>query len=369
MPDRDGRSDGSPATGSVTLADVAELAKVSTATVNRVLKGGGYVSQDARERVNEAVRQTGYLPNIMARGLRMSRSFTLAHIVTAITGNPFFANVARGFEAAALQSGYSTIMFNHGDDSTREMGAVRSFLQRRVDAITFNHATDPEAVHAAMQAGVAVVEIERATTADAPFVRVDNLVGSLEAMRHLVDLGHRRIAFVGGDSRLFPADPLRRRSVEDDRLEGYVRTLREQGIPVEDALLRFGRYTSDDPRGTGTDGYRLACELLEAPDRPTAIFATCDILAAGVLQALYEAGLRVPQDVSVIGFDDTLAANLTPQLTTVAQPMAELGEAAFRRVQATIEGRPALQETLLRSRLVIRGSTAAPRGVPASQRR
>lgn len=358
MPKRDGKGDASTISGTATLTDVAQLANVSTATVNRVLKGAGYVSQDARERVNAAVRKTGYLPNIMARGLRLSRSFTLGHIVTAITGNPFFAVVAHGFEAAALKSGYNTIIFNHQDDRARELSAVRSFVQRRVDAIAFNHATGPEAVHAAQQAGVPVIEIERATTVDTPFVRVDNLVGSLAAMRHLVELGHRRIAFVGGDTRLYRPDPLRGRSVEDDRLEGYLRTLREQGMPLLDELVRFGRYTSDEPRGTGTNGYLLARELLALPERPTAIFATCDILAAGVLQALYESGLRVPDEVSVIGFDDTLAANLTPQLTTVAQPMTELGEAAFRRVQASIEDQGAVQEIVLQTRLVVRRSTS-----------
>lgn len=343
-----------------TLVEVAKMAGVSTATVNRVLKGNGYVSEEARRKVEEVVRKTSYQPNIVARGLRTSRSYSIGLIVSSITINPFFVNVARGFEAAALREGYNTIIVNHGGDLERELNAVHSFRQRQVDAIIFNHATGPEAVRLALSLNIPVVEIERATTLETPFVRVDNEIGAREAMMHLIALGHERIGFIGGDSKLFWPDPGRGRSVEDDRLGAYVASLQEAGLPADPALIRLGRYNDEPPLASSAEGYRQAKELLSLRERPTAIFATCDILAAGLLQALYEAGLAVPGDMSVIGFDDTLAANLTPPLTTVAQPMSELGEAGFYLALAQIEARNPGTCEPLRTRLVERRSTARP---------
>ncbi|MBO9123807.1 MULTISPECIES: LacI family DNA-binding transcriptional regulator [unclassified Rhizobium] len=341
-----------------TLIEVAKMAGVSTATVNRVLKSNGYVSDEARRKVEEVVRLTSYQPNIVARGLRTSRSYTIGFIVSSITVNPFFVNVARGFEAAALREGYSTIIVNHGGDAEREANAVHSFRQRQVDAIVFNHASGPEAVQLALAANIPVVEIERATTSDAPFVRVDNYVGARDAMRHLIALGHSRIAFLGGDPALFWPDPGRGRSVEDDRLAAYTDALTEARLPVDPAMIKLGRYNNEPPLASSAEGYEHGRRLLLLPQRPTAIFATCDILAAGVLQSLYEAGLSVPRDVSVVGFDDTLAANLTPPLTTVAQPMTELGEAGFALALAGIEGRATDRSLLLQTSVVERASTS-----------
>jgi DNA-binding LacI/PurR family transcriptional regulator len=341
-----------------TLIEVAKMAGVSTATVNRVLKSNGYVSDTARRKVEEVVRLTSYQPNIMARGLRTSRSYTIGFIVSSITVNPFFVNVARGFEAAALRQGYSTIIVNHGGDAEREANAVHSFRQRQVDAIVFNHATGPAAVQLALASNIPVVEIERATTQEAPFVRVDNYIGARDAMKHLISLGHRRIAFLGGDPALFWPDPGRGRSVEDDRLAAYRDALAEAGLPVDPAMIRLGRYNNEPPLASSAEGYEHGRKLLRLNERPTAIFATCDILAAGVLQSLYEAGLSVPRDVSLVGFDDTLAANLTPPLTTVAQPMTELGEAGFALALAGIEGRPLDGDILLKTSVIERVSTA-----------
>lgn len=339
-----------------TLLQVAERAGVSAATVNRVLRGG-YVSDDAKGRVARALEQTGYRPNIVARGLRTSRSHSIGHVVSSIIGNPFFGVVARGFEDAAQRAGYATILVDHADDPDRELEAVHSFIQRGVDAIAFNNAMSGDAVKLAISAGLPVVEIERASTRNAPFVRVDNVAGARSAMQHLLGLGHRRIAFIGGDPKLFRHDPGRKKSVEDDRLGAYHDAMAAAGLRANPALVKLGRYTSPDARGTGSDGYRLMRELLTLRTRPTAVFATCDILAAGALQALYESGLRVPEDVSIVGFDDTLAANLTPPLTTVAQPMIELGQSAFAVLEALINETEMVAPTVLTTTLRLRAST------------
>ena len=343
-------------TKSATLQEVASQAGVSTATVARVLKGRGYVSAEARIRVETALKSTGYRPNAMARGLRTQRSDTIGHILTAITVNPFFVNVARGVEEAAFERGYKTFLFNHNGRAERERLGVERFIERRDDAVLFTTAVEPENLELLAAAGIPAIQIERAASADFPLARVDNAVGAREALRHLTGLGHRRIAFVGGDPALVARrDPLYR-VVEDERIAAYREGLEAAGIPFDPALVRIGRYY-DLADGSGAEGYTHMRALLALADRPTAIFATCDILAAGVLQAIYDAGLRVPHDISVIGFDDTLAVNLTPPLTTVAQPMAALGRAGFALGLVAVDGRPIENPPPLETRLVIRRST------------
>lgn len=343
------------ATKSTTLMEVARLAGVSTATVTRVLKDTGYVSAKARARIEAAVKETGYRPNAMARGLRQQRSYTIGHVVTAITANPFFVNVAHGAEDEAFANGFKMLLFNHNSSKERERAGIERFIEQRVDAVLFTVAISADDVTLLMSEGIPVVQIERRATLAAPSVTVDNEVGALEAMAYLVKLGHRRIAFIGGTPNL------QDRMVENERESAYRRGLSDAGLSWAEKYVRFGEYYSPID-GTGADGYRHAKELVAMPktQRPTAIFATCDILAAGALQAIYEAGLRVPEDISVVGFDDTLAANMTPPLTTVAQPMDELGRRGFGLALSIIEGESNPASLRLPSRLVIRHSAGPP---------
>ncbi|WEK51549.1 MAG: LacI family DNA-binding transcriptional regulator [Candidatus Kaistia colombiensis] len=342
-----------------TLMEVAQRAGVSTATVARVLKAKGYVSNDARSRVEAAIKATGYRPNAVARGLRKQRSFTVGHMLTAITANPFFVNVAHWAEEEALVQGYKTFLFNHNGSAERERLGVERFIERRVDAVLFTNAVDSRNVQLLAEAAIPVVQLERAATIEAPSIRVDNKSGALEAIAHLVEFGHRRIAFVGGDPDRINGGDRHFVSVEDERLGGYREGLRRAGLSLDESLVRLGLYYNIADGGSGIEGYRHMKALLELPERPTAIFATCDILAAGALQAIYEEGLRVPDDLSIIGFDDTLAANLAPQLTTVAQPMEDLGRLGFRAALDAIEGRIVAMSTVLPTRLVVRRSAGA----------
>lgn len=347
---------------SATLMQVAERAGVSTATVARVLKANGYVSEEARVRVEAAVQAIGYRPNAMARGLRQRRSFTIGHMLDAIVVNPFFVNVAHFAEEEAFAHGYKTFLFNHNGDAERERIGIERFIERRVDAVLFTNAVSTANVRLLQAAGIPALQLERSRTPAAPAIRVDNRSGALEAMRHLAGLGHRRIAFVGGDPELIGRGEFSGPTVEDERLAAYGEGLAAAGLPFDPALLRLGRYYSADEGGPGSEGYRHARALLALDERPTAIFATCDVLAAGALQAIYEAGLRVPDDLSVVGFDDTLAASLAPQLTTVAQPMEELGRIGFRSLLAAIESGAFPELPLLPSRLVLRRSTGPAPG-------
>lgn len=338
-----------------TLVEVAKLAGVSTATVARVLKKKSYVSKEARARIESALEATGYRPNAMARSLRQQRSFTVGHIVTAVTANPFFVNVAHGAEDEAFANGFKTLLFNHNGSAERERAGIERFIEQRVDAVLFTTALSVDDVTLLMKENIPVVQIERRVTSEAPAVTVDNEVGALAAMEHLATLGHRRIAFIGGTPHI------QDKTVETEREHAYRQGLANAGLSWNDDYVRFGEYYSPED-GTGRDGYRITRAFLELPKpkRPTAIFATCDILAAGALQAIYELGMRVPEDVSLIGFDDTLALNLTPELTTVAQPMEDLGRQAFGMALAIINGDRSPPPIRLPSRLIVRRSTASP---------
>jgi LacI family transcriptional regulator len=345
-----------------TLAQVAQLAGVSTATVARVIKSSGYVSTEARGRVEAAISAKGYRPNAIARGLRQRRSFTVGHILTSITINPFFVNVAHWAEEEALKHGYKTFLFNHNGSRERERLGIEQFIERRVDAVLFTNAWAEENVKLLSEANIPAIQLERVATVTAPSLHVDNKVGAIEAMQHLFALGHRRIAFIGGDPNLIRRPDGYNKSVELERLTAYRSAMREAGLRVDPGFVKLGHYYRIEEGGTGIEGYRHARVVLGLRNRPTAIFATCNILAAGALQAIYDAGLRVPDDISLIGFDDTIGVYLTPQLTTVAQPMEELGRLGFQMALAAIEGRPNLSPGLLKSRLVIRHSTgSAPR--------
>jgi DNA-binding LacI/PurR family transcriptional regulator len=344
-----------------TLVEVAKLAGVSTATINRVLKQQGYVSDDARERVLAAVAATNYRPNVVARGLRTQRSQTIGLMITAITVNPFFVGVAHAVEAAAIAAGYRVVIFNHGGSENHERHGVETFIAQRVDAVLFCTAASAANVELLADTGIPAIEIERALTETGRFVRVNNSIGARAAIDHLVGLGHRNIAFVGGDPALYPQDVTRRRSVEDDRLAAYRDGMKAHGLPIDPDYVRLGQYYDLDSGISGIEGQQHADALMALPHPPTAIFATCDILAAGVLQSLYRAGHRVPDDISIVGFDDTLAPALAPALTTVAQPLAALGRHGFDMALAAIENREMPSEIVLDTSLVIRQSTGPAR--------
>lgn len=344
------------AAGNSTLHDVAKLAGVSTATVNRVLKGG-YVSADARSAVETALKETGYRPNSMARGLRMRRSYTIGQMLTEITVNPFFANVAQGVENAARTNNYRTVLFNHSNDSKRERLGIERFIDDQVDAVLFCTSTASTNLALLDRSGIPYIELERSRTMTAPFVRADNYTGARQAMVHLVELGHRRIAFVGGDPAIQLPNSRRGYAVEEERLNAYRDCVQQFDLIVDPRLVRLGEYYSMSDAFPGAAGYRHMRALLDLDQPPTAVFATCDILAAGALQAIYDRRLRIPEDISIVGFDDTLAVCLAPALTTVSQPMARMGAAGFQCALDLIEGRTPPAEQTLPAELVVRNST------------
>lgn len=357
----------SPPRRDATLKDVAKLTGLSTATIARVLHNKGYVAPQTRRVVEAALAESGYRVNAVAQGLRKQRTFVLGHVLKSIAPNPFYATVALGAQQEAADYGCGVIVFNTQSDADAEQHAVETLLRQRVDAILFTTVTDDANVRLAGAAGIPVVQVERIGTAKTHAVIVDDHHGAFQATEHLIALGHRRVAYIGvdpdsplidGARRLVTGEP-ERRSVDRDRLAGYRDALSVQGLPIDDALIDLGDTYYSPARGRAVTRRLLA---LDAPQRPTAIFAGCDLLAAGVLQELYAQGLRAPEDLSVVGFDDTFAPNLAPALTTVAQPMLALGRLAARlAIEAATEGDGAIRQERLMTALVVRGSTGPPR--------
>ncbi|WP_295080464.1 LacI family DNA-binding transcriptional regulator [Tabrizicola sp.] len=343
---------------SATLKDVAGAAGVTTTTVARVLKESGYVAESTKARVLEAVATTGYRPNSLARSLRQSRSHVIGHLLKSTVPNPFYVEVARGAEEEARTRGYTILTANVQHDAETERRAVETFLGWRADGLVFSTPSDPANVEYAQSLGVPTAQVERPRSLVGHRLVVRNYPSAVAAMRHLVEFGHRRIAYVGAE--LLPEDgPAALFGyVERERFGAWRDVIRDIGAATE-GLARFGEaYTIDQPTAQG-HGYRATQALLQAADRPTAIFASNDILAAGALQAIHEAGLRCPDDISVVGFDDTLAGFLTPLLTSVRLPARRLGATAVRLVIDEIEGKGAPDQHLaLDAELVLRRSTA-----------
>ena len=344
-----------------TLKDVAERAGVSVSTVARVLHANGYVAAPTRELVEAALADCGYQINTVAQRLRTQRSAEIGHILDSISPNPFFAGVALGSERAAAEHGCTVLFHNTHGDADQERTGVEAFLQRRVAAILFTTVTDERNVALAVTAGVPVVQVERVSDAPTHAVTVDNYRGAFDATAHLLRLGHRRIACLGVDPdlRSDALTPPHRRVVERERLSGFHDALRSFGLAGDDAALTLlpSYYDLPAARATASHWLHMPHEI-----RPTAIFATCDIMAAGILQEAHRCHLRVPEQLSVVGFDDTYASHLTPPLTTVRQPMDELGRAAVRLalLPAANGAHDEPRRERLTTQLIVRESTAPP---------
>ncbi len=344
-----------------TLKDVAEAAGVTTTTVARVLRKSGYVAEETRQRVMKAVEATGYQANSLARSLRQNRSFVIGHLLKSTIPNPFYVEVARGAEEHAGARGYTALAYNIHHDPDAERRAIDTFLGWRADALIFSTPGEKANVEYAASRGVPIVQVERPRALVGHRIVVRNYASAVRAMRHLIELGHRRIAYVGapllpeiGEAALFGY-------VERERFGAYRDVMRSVGAFSEDLVFFGEAYRVDQPTAQG-HGYAATRVMLERRDRPTAILASNDILAAGALQAIHEVRLRVPDDLSVIGFDDTLAGFLAPLLTTVRLPARQLGQTAAKLVIDQIEGQgPAGDQDLaLEAEFILRRSTAVP---------
>ncbi len=298
----------------VTIQDVAARASVSAMTVSRVLNQPARVAPATRQRVEQAIRELGFVPNALARQLLRGRTHTLALLVSDI-GNPFFTQIARGVEDVAQRNGYTVIFGNSDESVEKERQYLHALLGRRIDGLLIAPAGNGSRpmLDLLVQRGTPFVLLDRAIDGvPADVVIGDNIGGSRKLTEHLIGLGHRRIALVNGD----PEVPTAR-----DRRRGYLDTLRDHGIEMRPELIIDGVYRRDS-------GTRAARQLLALPDaqRPTAIFAANNFLAVGVIEALRAAQVIIPRDIAVVCFDDIeIAAALDPFLTVMAQPARTFG--------------------------------------------
>jgi LacI family transcriptional regulator len=332
----------------VTIRDVAKAAEVSTSTVSHVINDTRYVSPATRERVLRAMTELNYHPNRLARSLRNNKTYALG-VLLPNSANPFFAEVLLGIEAAGYDHGYNIIMGNANDDPERELSYLQVLLSRQVDGILLiSTGAHHESIALLTSQHTPVVVVDRCTNIPSiDEIFTANKQGGLLATSYLLDLGHTRIGCITGPSFLTPSA---------ERVEGYHEALAAAGITTEDDLIVTGDFQH-------ASGYQAAQHLLALKTPPTAIFACNDLMAVGAMCAIHEAGLRVPDDMSVIGFDDIPLASYTiPRLTTVGQPARQIGQLAVERLVARLQADE--QEPLhekLPVTLVERDSCKAPR--------
>jgi LacI family transcriptional regulator len=328
-----------------TIKEVARSAGVSVATVSHVLNNTRYVSPQLAERVLDAASELGYTPDGRARSLRLRKTQTIGLIVPDV--NPFFAELARIIEDQGFAAGYTTILGNADGHPDRERKYLETLISKRVDGLilasTLHNAEALEVLIA--RSGTPVVLVDRELEfPGVDVVLADNLGGGHAATKHLLGLGHTRIACITGPSELAPSS---------GRAEGYRRALAEAGVePASEHVVR-GDFTF----AAGREAMR---SILDADDTVTAVFAANDLAAIGAMSTLADRGLSVPGDVSVVGFDDAFpAALVAPPLTTVRQPLVEMGLTAvsllLARMRGDAEGR--VERRLLSTKLIVRKST------------
>lgn len=348
--------------GKATMSDVAQRAGVSAATVARVIYNNGYVKQETRDAVEAAVEETGYRPNMVARGLRTSRSFTLGLVVSESRLNAFHPAVAHIVQMEALRQGYTVLTLNNHSDAAMEAAGVRRFLDHHVDAAIFCTAIDPQNVRLISSNGIPTVQVERRIAYVGGLVAVDARVGVQEAVDHLHALGHRRFAYIGGTTNFRLMEGPVSETVEAVREGLFRECLARHGIHIDDAYVVSAPYY-DDSNPRRQPGYHLMRRLLSLDVRPTAVICGSDLLAASSLQAISEAGLTVPSDISIIGFDDTMAQILTPALSSIAQPIDEMGRVAVSLALEAIDDPSQLSRKIVtETRLVLRESTGPVAG-------
>ncbi len=330
----------------VTIRNVAQHAGVSTSTVSRYLNSG-YVDVRTSERIREAIGATGYMPSMMARGLKAQQSNIVVMIVPDI-GNPFYSSMAKTVQHQLEMLGYVTVLLSSGEDVSREIAALDLARQMYASGIIISSINTCE--HIARAPGKTPPIVLTSAYQESPAfdtVMVHHLGATPLSVRHLVELGHRRIAFAGGT----PGS-----GIAEGRLNGFLRTMREENLPIDPALILQEGFTQED-------GYRAGKYLAGIAERPTAVCCVNDLVALGVVHAFDDLGLRVPRDISVTGVDNIPYATIAaPELTTVTNDGELFGTEALRmlmgRINGTYAGEPRLVE--IPNVLIVRESTAPP---------
>ncbi len=339
---------------STTIYDVARLATVSPATVSAVINGTAVVSPIRTKRVQEAMAALDYHPDHIARSLKTGKTHAIGMVVPDVT-NPFFPEVIRGVEQAAEKAGYSIIFVNANEDPEQERRGLQALISRRVDGALIACCDNTTATFDLVtRRNIPAVFLDRVPLGvNAIRISTDNFKAGLVGTKHLIDLGHERIAIVAGRMDLSP---------HIQRVEGFRKAMQAPGIPVRDEYFKTGSLSSET-------GYQIGKHLLQLDRRPTAVFCTNNKTLLGLVRALGECRVRCPEEVSILGFDDfAWTENFHPKLTTIVQPAEEMGRRGMEMLIQQIkmhdsgDANPAsaYEPVLLEAELRIRESTAPP---------
>jgi len=330
----------------VTIKDVAKEAGVSYTTVSHVINGTRRVKPETKARVEAALKKLDYTPNSLARSLRVGSTKTIGLIVPDAS-NLFFAEISRKIEDLGFQLGYSVILGNSDNDPKKQSNYINTLIAKQVDGVIFM-ATGGEMddLQSLLRNKIPVVVADRYVPLEfADVVLLDNETAGYEATKYLLDLGHECIGCITGPNHLSPSMK---------RVEGYKRALEERHIAYKPELIRAGNFRFDS-------GMSEMTELLKSTCRPSAVFVLNDMMAIGAIAAIRKAGLAIPDDISVIGFDDIeLAAITTPSLTTIAQPFDEIAEQIIHLLIEKIQGNrtDGHKRISLKAELIVRESTS-----------
>lgn len=327
-----------------TMKDVAKMAGVSTSTVSHVINNDRFVSDAVRAKVDAAIKTLNYAPSALARSLKLNQTHTIGMLITA-SSNPFYSELVRGVERSCFERGYSLVLCNTEGDEQRMNRNLETLLQKRVDGLlllcTETHLPSP--VIMSRYPSIPTVMMDWAPfEGESDVIQDNSLLGGEMATQHLIDNGYTRIACIAGPQDKTPARL---------RLEGYRNAMNRAGLEILEGYEIIGDFEFQG-------GFTAMNSLLALEQPPHAVFTGNDAMAVGAYQALYQAGLKVPQDMAVVGYDDIeLARYMTPPLTTIHQPKDELGELAVdvlihRMAQPTLEQ----QRLFLTPELVVRGS-------------
>jgi LacI family transcriptional regulator len=332
------------------INEIAKHAGVSTATVSRTINGSSKVKPETAEKVWRVIHSMGYHPSSYAQALASGKSHLIGLIISDIT-NPFFPELVRSFEEISLKNGFDVIVANTGYDSSRTAHSVRRMIQRKTEGVAvLTSEMDPGLVHQLEAQHIPVVFLDTAPKGShAGNIKVNYGMGIMEAMDHIVGLGHRRIGYIGGPMKYASARSRRR---------AFIKCLRKYDIQMNREFIQRGNFK--------TDGGKSAMErMLKLENRPTAVLAANDLSAIGAMHAALRMGMRVPEDISIIGFDDIDFSQLTqPPLTTIRLSRRQLSERAFDALSSVIHGEAKRgRQYEVETHLVVRESTAKCREV------
>jgi DNA-binding LacI/PurR family transcriptional regulator len=327
----------------ISIKDIARAAGVHHSTVSRALRDGPMVNGDTADRIRKIAKAAGFTVSAVARSLATQKTNLIGVVVTDIT-DPFHHEIISGLDKIAEENGYSVVLADSHGDPDRELRIVRSFHARRVDAIVvMSSRVGDRYMSQLSERNIPIVLMNsQRHGAGVNSVKIDNVQGAFAAVNHLIELGHKRIAYIGNRNRVYS---------DAERMTGYRRALEGANIKFSQ---EFVVHTEFSPEG----GISAIRSLLSSNPTPTAVFCYNDMLAIGVLKAAREV-IRVPQDLSVVGFDDLyIARYLEPALTTVMQPKWEMGQLVMKLTLKLLSGEKAEKTILVPGELIIRASTA-----------